>query len=190
MALGERRLAAAFFIPRPDREWSLEQLAQTAGIEDPFIVTSHPYPLHGRWAGMEDSLVRLDILQFHYCFQIYFWLSAFFELGDKQDNSDSQQDGTLQVAYKFRDACSHLRAQVAFIVSHLDQAEPDYILDKYTDVLGMSGNALVNAHYGLLYLNQDMMDSLNSGALLSSRDSLQVTNGLLVFSGSGAKRWS
>jgi hypothetical protein len=191
MPLGERRLAAVFFIPLTVGERSIEQLGLAAGVADPFTVEWHPIPLHCRWAAMEDSCARLDVLEHHYCFQIYFWLSAFFELRQHRDDPDLpvEQDGAIEVAYAFRDACVRLPAEVGFIVSHLDQANPEYILDQYTDVLGMNADALASTHFGLLYLSEALVYSMNGIARLDGRETIPASSGRLVFSGKGANRW-
>ena len=185
MPLGEKKLAAAWFIPRTTGERAFAELAEAAGTQDLFLADSHPDPLHGSWAGMEDCSLRLDVLKHHYCLQIYFWLSAFPE----RTQGPVEQDGAIRVAYAFRKACEQLRAEAAFIVTHLDQANPSYILDQYRDVLGMNANILVNRHFGLLYLSADLVSAMDAGARLSGRDTLPVLDGLLVFSGQGGARW-
>jgi len=191
MFLDEKRLAAAFFIPGEMSGGALEVVAKKAGMDKLFTVPWHPVTLHGRWAGMEDCCVSVDVLDHHDCLQIYFWLSDFFELRGLCNDSSLplDRDGALPVAYVFRDACLSINAEVAFMITHLDQASPNYILNEYKDILAMNGNILINRHFGMLYLNEDIALGLDDGALLAGLDAIPTSTGILVFAGTGASRW-
>lgn len=191
----EKRLAAGVFIPNEDDGRDLDSLARAAGLQEryePQLDEGGLEVLYGRWAAIDGTRVTVERLDLHTSVQLYFWLSEFFAgLGHRtpRDDLPLEQDPVAPRAGVFLAACERLGAEVGILVTHLDQANPDWIRAQYHHVLGMNGAALVTQRYGLLYMHERVARDVPDDGRLDDRDVLRGEHGLLVFAGRGATRW-
>jgi hypothetical protein len=185
-------LAALFFIPRQSEKLSIKPLLQTAAATDISLISVIPSDRSGlvdcTWAGMACK-AYLDQLSYHHLLQIYFWQSQFLELLPEEEVVPLNQDPSFSLAQAFKSACEALDPDVAFIATHLDQAQRDFILEQEWIVLAQEANRLADTRFGLLYLNGEVSQYWTSHPLRDDRDSLPISSGKLVFANRGASRW-
>ena len=187
MSVEPKRLAAAFFLPRGERDLTLEELLRAAGVTP--SAAGRPTPdydpsglIDCLWAGLTCRAGVFN-LEYHQLFVIYFWQSSFLEMLGGPSDADS-------LVAAFRDACEALAPEVAFIVTHLDQADIDWILDREAAVLSKDANLLAGERVGLLYLNEEVSSYWTPNPVRDDRDSVPVASGRMVFAGRGDfSRW-
>jgi hypothetical protein len=193
MSLEPKRLAAAFFIPRQGDDLPIEKLLEMAGASNISIFSATLSDGSGlvdcRWAGMSCQSY-LDELPYHQLLEIYFWQSDFLELLSEEDDPIAlDADEALPLAQAFKHSCEALSPEVAFLVTHLDQAQRDFILSREWMVLAKEANGLADERFGLLFLNEEVSKYWISHPLRDDRDSLPISSGKLVFAGRGSSRW-
>jgi len=106
------------------------------------------------------------------------------------DPEDVEKDHAALLARAFRDACEKLHPEAAYFVTHLHQAEPLFLDGFYSlPKLADPANELYKSRIGMLYLDEALSRKLDVPPYVHVRDSLPVSQGLLVFAGKGAKRW-
>ncbi len=117
---------------------------------------------------------------------IRFWQADFLALLPADvDPLPLSADPTLPLAETFRAACEALAPIAAFIVTHLDQADPEWLLAREPAVAAGDAASLLAAQVGLLYLSTALQRRLSCAPEPDRYDTLPVTAGLLVFAGSG-----
>ena len=193
MSLETKRLAAVFFIPRQGGEMQSKKLLEIAGATNISIVPATLSDRSGlvncQWAGMACK-AYLDELSYHHLLEIYFWQSDFLELlSEKEEPIPLDADEALPLAQAFKHSCEALSSEVAFLLTHLDQAKHDFILSREWMVLAKEANGLADERFGLLYLNEEVSEYWTSHSLRDDRDSLPISKGKLVFAGRGSSRW-
>jgi hypothetical protein len=183
--MSEHRMAAIFYIRLIDGTAppSLEELATQMG----FGTIDHergrePGVLYGRWGVMESVRAERQLLASHVCLQLYPHLS---DLLDRQGNG---VDESMPIAETFRGTCEALHPEVALLYTRPDEIEPEYIDAQYPKVLGLDGILLDESNPALFYLDSEIAKHFPE-AYRIDRDSLPVTDGLLLFRGTGARRW-
>lgn len=184
MSVDPKRLAAVFFIPRTSGDMPLERLLHIAGASEvglTAVICDSSGLVDCLWAGLYCKGFA-DNLPQHQVLQIYFWQSSFLELAAQKDNA-------YPLALAFRDACEALSPDVAFIVTHLDQAQHEWILTKEALVLNKDANALADERLGLLYFNKEIIQHWSHSSLWTDREDVPVNSGRLVFSGLSSTRW-
>ena len=182
--MSEHRMAAIFYIRQGDMAaLSLEELVSRIG----FRITRReqesgrevPY---GHWGVMEDVRAERQALDWHACLQL------FPHLSDLLDRMGNDVDRTMPIAEAFRDACEVLRPEVALLYTRPDEVEPEYLDAQYPNVLGLDGILLDESNPVLLYMNSEIA-AIFPEPYRAGRDTLPVTDGLLLFRGTGAHRW-
>lgn len=93
----------------------------------------------------------------------------------------------MSIAEAFRSACEALRPEVALFYTRPNEVEPEYIDVQYPEVLGLDGILLDESNPVLLYLNAELAEHFPD-AYRVGRDTLPVSEGLLLFHGSGERR--
>jgi hypothetical protein len=180
------QLAAVFFVPRNGSDQPLPLLLRAAGAS-----ASGPALPHGaqrmpcRWAGLpaHGYLVMRPAYQ---ALLIRFGQADFLTLLPADaDPLPLPADPTLPLAATFRAACETLAPTAAFIVTHLDQADPEWLLAREPAVVAGDADSLLAAQVGLLYLSATLQRRLSREPAPDRYDTLPVTAGLLVFAGSG-----
>lgn len=193
MSLETKRLAAVFFIPLQGEEMPIKNLLEIAGATDISIVPStlsdRSELVDCRWAGMSCK-VYLDELPYHQLLEIYFWQLDFLALLPENNASvPLNKDRAFPIAQAFKRACEDLAPEVAFLVTHMDQAQRDFILSREWMILAKEANGLADEHFGLLYLNEEVSKYWTPHPSRDDRDSLPISSGKLVFAGRGSSRW-
>ncbi|HWO24379.1 MAG TPA: hypothetical protein VNO30_36795 [Kofleriaceae bacterium] len=178
-------MAASFYLRQVDgaAQPSLEELVSRIG----FRSTHHEQEggrevLCGHWGVMEDVRAERQALDWHVC------LRLFPHLGDLLDRMGDDADRSMPVAEAFRDACEALRPEVALLYTRPDEVEPEYLDAQYPKVLGLDGILLDQSNPVLLYMSSELAAYFPE-AYRVGRDALPVTDGLLLFRGTGAHRW-
>jgi hypothetical protein len=193
------RLGALFFLLRQESMPSLDELAALAGVTSRSL---GPWPekekedvRYGRWGDVLSVEAHLRHLDFHDCLALDFWQTSFLDLLPPREGHEAlplEEDGALPVALAFRDACERLRPEAAVLATHPGMIDnPEWLHGCYSAVLGMDPNSLDSVAAGITYVCSDMVDEWvpeNFGP--PQRDSLPVTNGRLLFRGTGWSRWS
>lgn len=174
-------MAAVFYIPVVDGQAppSLDELATRVGLSD-ILREPGQEVLYARWGVMESIRVERQILRFHVCLQL------FPHLSDLLDRRGAGTDDAIAEA--FRGACEALRPQAALLYTRPDAVEPEYIAAQYPKVLGLDGILLDESYPVLLYLDSEIAAHFPAH-YRTGRDSLPVSDGLLLFRGTGAHRW-
>ncbi len=182
--MSEHRMAAIFYvrIPAGTAPPTLETLATSAGLarihHEPGAVPA----IYGTWGVMESVQAVRQVLTAHVCLQLYPHLS---DLLDRQGNHAAD---SMPIAEAFRAACEALQPEVALFYTRPNEIEPEYIDAQYPKVLGLDGILLDESNPALLYLDAELSEHFPA-AYRSRRDSLPVSHGLLLFRGTGARRW-
>jgi hypothetical protein len=177
-------MAAIFYIRLPDGDPppALEDLATRAGLERIHREPGAVPAIHGQWGVMESVQAVRQVLASHVCLQLYPHLS---DLLDRQGNDAAD---SMPIAEAFRGACEALRPEVALLYTRPDEVEPEYIDAQYPKVLGLDGILLDESNPALLYFDAELVPHFPA-AYRRGRDSLPVSHGLLLFRGTGARRW-
>ncbi len=180
------QLAAVFFVPRDGPDQPLSALLRAAGAREygPTL-PSGPQRMPCRWAGLP-AYGYLVVRPAYQMLLIRFWQSDFLaRLPADGDPLPLTVDPTLPLAETFRAACEALAPVAAFIVTHLDQADPAWLLGREPAVAAGDADSLLAAQVGLLYLSGALQRRLSRVPEPDRYDTLPVTAGLLVFAGSG-----
>jgi hypothetical protein len=196
--MSDRRNGAFFFLLRQEPMPSLDELAIAAGMTAldprPLAVDRGTEVRYGEWGVIDSVRARVHHLSMHDCLAIDFLQSDLLDLLPPREGHEAlplEEDGALPVALAFRDACERLRPEAAALATHPDELQdPQWLHACYSAVLGMDPNLLDSYGGGLVYVGSDMVDEWvpeNYG--LTQRDSLPVTNGRLLFRGTGWGRW-
>ena len=183
--MSEHRMAAIFYVHLVDgvAPPSLDELATRVGLGKIHHERgSDPEVLYGNWGVMESVRAERQVLASHVCLQLFPHLS---DLLDRQANG---ADEAMPIAEAFRNACEALRPEVALLYTRPDEIEPAYIDAQYPKVLGLDGILLDESNPVLLYLDSEIAAHFPD-AYRVNRDRLPVTDGLLLFRGTGARRW-
>ncbi len=192
MSMEPQHLAAAFFGPRHGPDRSLADLLQRAGATDCVPWTPAPGQewLGCRWAGLSCHAYVVDRPAYQ-VLVIRFWQSDFLALLPAEDPLALAADPTLPLAEAFRAACVALVPVAAFLVTHLDQADPDWLMGREPAITAGDADDLLNEGLGLLYLSAALQRQLSNAPDPAKYDTLPVADGLLVFAGSGDaySRW-
>jgi hypothetical protein len=180
----DRYLAAAFFIARPGEPSPSEaELLARAG----FVPDDGAEEGSGRWAGMR-CWASIESLPDHLVLLLRFRQSELLEsVGDVEEEVPLEADGALELALRFGAACDALEPDAALVVTHLHQAEREWVLGREWMVLAKDAHSLLAEGVGLSYLHGSWpaLATLE----LSGRDRLPSATGVLVFAGRGAARW-
>ena len=125
----------------------------------------------------------------HQLFVIEFMMGTFYE-GIPIEDSDLplEKDGNLQVALAFRNACETLKPEVAYIATRLPYGEFEKIVENVKRIESYDPDSILDIS-GLIYVRGDIADWLTYPLPLEPQDTLPVKEGLLVFGGTGSKRW-
>jgi hypothetical protein len=179
--MSDKWLAAAFYLPSGDRKADLPDFVRVAGAVTlpPLSPDSRRGGVDVAWAGLA-GWAYLDTLPSHHVLTIFFRQSQFLDLIDVEPSRHP-------LALAFRQACVALHPDVAFVVTHLDQAERDNVLSYEWLVIDRDADALLRQHFGLLYLDRAVAD--RSTVTIDGRDTMPVDGGFLVFSASRERRW-
>ena len=182
--MSEHRMAAIFYIRLPEREAppALEDLATRAGLERIHHEPGAVPAIYGQWGVMESVRAVRQVLASHVCLQLFPHLS---DLLDRQGNAAAD---SMPIAEAFRGACEALRPEAALLYTRPNEVEPEYIDAQYPKVLGLDGILLDESSPALLYLDSELVQHFPA-AYCSGRDRLPVSHGLLLFRGTGARRW-
>ncbi len=182
--MSEHRMAAIFYVrlPDPTAPPSLEELATRAGLER-IVHEQETVPvLYGQWGVMESVRAVREVFVQHVCLQL------FPHASDLLDRIRSESADSMPVAEAFRDACEALRPDTALLYVRPSEVEPEYLAAQYPNVLGLDGILLDESNPALLYLDAELAEHFPA-AYRSGRDSLPVSHGLLLFRGTGGRRW-
>ncbi|HYO72954.1 MAG TPA: hypothetical protein VEU33_43530 [Archangium sp.] len=121
---------------------------------------------------------------------LYFRQGDFLEMMTEEEGPiPLEKDGALPLAQAFARACESLSPDVAFIVTHLDQASLEWIESRAQWVESGDADQLANERIGLLYLSEEMSRHWTSDPILDNRDEMHVKKGRLLFSGRDSSRW-
>jgi hypothetical protein len=130
---------------------------------------------------MESVQAVRQVLASHVCLQL------FPHVSDLLDRQGTAAD-SMPIAEAFRGACEALQPEAALLYTRPNEVDPKYIDAQYPKVLGLDGILLDESHPALLYLGTELAQHFPP-AYRAGRDSLPVTDGLLLSHGSGARRW-
>lgn len=161
--MGRKHLAAVFYGPH--------ELA-VAGSWGPF-------------AQVDAEVTRLDD---HMCTTIRFSQSDFFGLRTGTPSDSLADDPALPFARFFRDTATNAGCEVAFLVTRLHQADPDWLAGRYWMVQARDVNSLAAEAFGLLHLDDGMVLDWDKPRL-DERSILPGGPGLTFFAGAGWARW-
>jgi hypothetical protein len=168
--MGRKLLAAAFYSPT---EFGLDALGVTGGTWGPF-------------SNVDAHVTRLDD---HTCATVRFSQHEFFGLrGDDESTPGLARDPALPFAYFFRDTAVKVGCEVAFLATHLHQADPGWLEGRYWTVQARDVDSLVAEAFGLLYLDNGMVLDWDAPRL-NERSILPGGPGLTIFSSAGWYRW-
>lgn len=183
--MSEHRMAAIFYLRLVDGATppSLEALATRID----FQITHHEHEdgsevLYGHWGVMTSVRAARQVLAWHVCLQL------FPHLSDLLDRLGKAADASTPIAEAFRDACEALRPEAALLYTRPSEIEPEYIDAQYPKLLGLDGILLDESNPALLYLNSEIAAYFPEHYRVG-RDTMPVTDGLLLFRGTGARRW-
>lgn len=185
---------AAIFYVRVDQGCappSLTELATRAGLEklhresgaEPEALYGVSEVLYGNWSVMESVRAQRQVLTSHVCLQLFPHLS---DLLDRQATGTA--DASMPIAEAFRSACEALRPEAALFYTRPNEVEPEYIDAQYPKVLDLDGILLDESNPVLLYLDSEIGEHFPD-AYRAGRDTLPACEGLLLFRGSGERRW-
>ena len=182
--MSEHRMAAIFYVRLPEgaAPLSLEDLATRAGLEHILHERGTTPTIYGQWGVMESVQGVRQVLASHVCLLLFPHLS---DLLDRQGNDAAD---SMPIAEAFRGACEALRPDAALLYTRPNEVEPEYIDAQYPKVLGLDGILLDESNPALLYLDTELAQHFPA-AYRTGRESLPVTHGLLLFHGTGARRW-
>lgn len=168
-----RKLAAAFYAPPTDGQALRDALGVTVRGWGPFpsvevVVTHH-----------DD----------HSCALLWFSHNAFLDLRTGHEDGALRQDPALPFANFFRDAAVRAGCEVAFLATHLHQAEQEWLDGRYWMVLGRDATSLAHEVFGLTYFDDEFVLDWDVPRL-DGRNVLPGGPGLTFFGGTGWARWS
>jgi hypothetical protein len=142
--MSDKWLAATFYLPRGDQQANLYHLVREAGAVE--LPRSSPHSRRGgvdaRWAGIS-GWANLHGLAEHDVLAIYFRESYYLALLDVEPDRHP-------IAEAFRHACLALRPRVAFVVTHLHQAELKHLLSYEWPAIDGDADVFLREHLGLL----------------------------------------
>jgi hypothetical protein len=193
MSVEPKRLAVAFFVPRQGDDPSPRELLRRAGATDiataPTTSSDPSGLIDCSWAGLACKGF-LDTLPDHLLLVIFFWRSSFLEMLPEVDEPTPVEDnGAPPLVRTFAQACEDLSPEVAFIVTRLDQADPDRLRSYEWMVLARLADVLADERFGVLYLNDEVSQYWTPHPVRDDRDSWPVQRGRMVFAGRGSYRW-
>ena len=197
----DKGAATVFCIPRhrsmPQRE--MMELAGLTNIQpDSFQPDGKAW--YGRWVSMYcqpdfEAIGMYDVL----ILRVYQ-----SDLLSRIPDSEQEPDKLLTFAEAFAGACDALRPDIAFTVSGAAQSRCEWMRKYYAPpVLQQDANALVEKHFGLLYMNAELASkwkqyesyqnfrSWSDGPVFEFglRDGLNATpDGMYLFAGTGRGR--
>ena len=184
--MSDNRLAAAFLLPAANEGASLQALLARAGATDVADRPADPDDRSGlvqcRWAGMTCEAF-LDEHPGHRLLAIFFFQSAFLEL---LDDSPEPAPGLLKA---FAVACERLEPDAAALVTHLHQADVDQLWKLSGPVLEADARRLAAERFGLLYVSDQLAVYQDDAWYRPDREVVPLEHGLLMFAGTGSKRW-
>jgi hypothetical protein len=177
-------MAAIFYVRLPHEAAppTLEDLATRAGLARIHHERGTVPSIYGQWGVMESVQAVRQVLPSHVCLQL------FPHLNDLLDRQGNEAADSMPIAEAFRDACEALRPEAALLYTRPNEVEPEYIDAQYPKVLGLDGILLDESYPALLYLATEIAQYFPA-AYRTGRDSLPVSAGLLLFRGTGARRW-
>ena len=183
--------AAIFFIPKENKEQNqpIEVLLEKAGATN----INRPAPdrlIDCYWAEMSCKAYTEDELESHQLLVIKFFDSFFYKGQPISSEKEIplEEDGNLKLALTFRDACETLSPEVAYIVTHLQYAEFDWILKTMEKIEAYDPDD-ISDEAALVYFRGILADWLTYPRPLRPQESLPVKEGLLLFHGTGTFRW-
>jgi hypothetical protein len=192
---GDKSIFAVFYIPKEEVSLTLADLLRRTF---PALVVSGDGRLEPEmknvpvvWAGMICDAAIVEV-EWHYRFSIEFFDSYFYnKLPDTHDPVALENDPLMPLAVAFRMTCELLDAEVAMIITR-NYLYSDEALDaRYWMVLTQFSLGLVDEHYGLLFLRQDLCSGVDMKLLAEEHDVLTSSCGCLIFSGKAEpySRW-
>ena len=190
--VSDRLLAAAFFIPKENRQQNqpIEALLQKAGAIN-IQRTAPDRMIECQWARMACQAYTHNELTSHQLFVIQFMQSVFLGRGkysEQENNLPLEKDGNLKLVLTFRDACEVLKPEVAYIATHTYDAEFESIVKNIERI--ESYNAIeIAGDAGLLYMRGIIADCLVDPPPEYMPDKMPVSEGVLIFAGTGNSRW-
>ncbi|WP_086669222.1 hypothetical protein [Lentzea kentuckyensis] len=169
--MGRKYAAAAFYAPG-DRPDLLDALGAGA-----------------TWGPFTQVETGLSLLDDHTCVTLRFRLYDFYELRENHEPTDSlAHDPALPFARFFRDAATNAGCEVAFLVTRLHQADPDWLAGRYWMVQARDVDSLAAEAFGLLHLDDGMVLDWDKPRL-DERSILPGGPGLTFFASAGWTRW-
>jgi hypothetical protein len=205
-----RTIVAAFFVAQSSTGRTLHRLASDAGMTERVPLTERERAalglhepdreaVYGQWGAFGDAWAIVDPLDRHDCLQIYSSMNRFLDAQPDRsaENGAPPVDWMLSFVQTFRDACTGLGADVAFLDTRAHygderwenkQGNRDWVLARYWMVLESDANALADERFALLYLSEPMTRLWVRNPTRDDRDMVPLPNGRLVFARSGPAR--
>ncbi|MEV6235870.1 hypothetical protein [Lentzea sp. NPDC051838] len=131
---------------------------------------------------------KTERLDDHTCTTVWFRQHDFLGLRDHEPTPRLADDPALPFAHYFRDTAVQARCEVAFLVTHPHQADPDWLAGRYWTVQARDVDSLVAEAFGLLHLDDGMVLDWDAPRL-NERNILPGGPGLTIFANSGWARW-
>lgn len=178
--MSDKWLSAVFWIPKGEEQSPPDRLLAACGAQLSSLGADDLTGLREvEWAGLFARATIVE-LPYHKLLKIFIRQTDFLELVEIEPDQHP-------IVRQFCHCCRELGAEVAFVLTHLDQAEPERILDTEWMVLSRDANVLVRERFGLLYLDRSLASEIT--VPVGDRDRLACGDGMLVFSHAGDKRW-
>lgn len=173
-------LAMAIFIPKGERAPSEDEVLDRIGVDR----AEH------RWGPLAHVEWHVEELDFHLLAQLRFLQGALLKLLPEHGGDlPLAEDGALPLAHAFRDASARAGAEVGMLITHPEQAEREWILERYWMVLARDAASLASEHFGLLYMNDEVASNYTPETRRDARDELPGGPGRTIFAGRGSARW-
>ena len=167
--MGRKYLAAAFYSPH---RFSAEEF----GVRD-------------TWGPLGDVETHVMQLDDHTCAVVRFSQYDFFDLREGCESDVSlASDPALPFAHLFRDTAVQAGCEVAFLATHLHQADQDWLAGRYWMVQVRDATSLAAETFGLTYFDDGMVLDWDAPRL-NERNILPGGPGLTFFGGVGWGRW-
>jgi len=185
MSLDPKRLAAVFFIPHQRTKASLMELLEKADATQISPATDNTQMVDCVWAGWNCKGYAEDLSDYRVLY-IYFWQSDFLaNLGD--NIKPIEQDGLYKLVKTFESTCTKLVPEVAFIITHLWQANIDFVRNRERMIRTKDTEGLLSEYFGALYIEDEICKFITRD--LQNRDTLKTNSGVIIFAGKDDSRW-
>lgn len=167
--MGRKYLAAAFYSPH---RFGLDEF----GVGD----------TGGALADVKTHVMQLDD---HTCAIVRFSQYDFLDLTEDGEGGPSlASDPALPFAHLFRETAARVGCEVAFLVTHLHQADSDWLEGRYWMVQARDADSLAAETFGLTHFDDGMVLDWATPRL-NERNILPGGPGLTFFAGVGRARW-